>query len=403
VDKNGDLKLTTTVAQAVGTAVVFESAATIYCTVVYDASSQKIVIAYTDQGNSDYGTAIVGTVSGTSISFGSPVVFASASTEYISGVYDENAQKVVLAYRDGGNSDYGTAIVGTVSGTSISFGSETVFVSGQSSPWGNGAVYDANAQKVVITYQPTSDNTGYAIVGTVSGTSISFGTASQFESGATYAVSTAYDSDNQKVVIAFKDSGDSNYGKALVATVSGTSISFGSAVTFESANTSDTSAVYDPDSQKIVIAFKDGGSTNDGTAIVGTVSGTSISFGSPVVFETGRADESIALYDTNAQKVVIVYQDSDNSDHGTFVVGTVSGTSISFDSPVVFESAETGHHHAAYDANAQKIVTAFRDAGNSNYGTATVIETGSDTSGSLSTDAVPAGTALSATKLLVKG
>ena len=121
-------------------------------------------------------------------------------------------------------------------------------------------------------------------------------------------------------MIAFKDSGDSNHGKALVATVSGTSISFGSAVTFESANTSDTSAVYDPDSQKIVIAYKDGGSTNDGTAIVGTVSGTSISFGSPVVFETGRADESIALYDTNAQKVVIVYQDSDNSDYGTFVV-----------------------------------------------------------------------------------
>ena len=36
----------------------------------------KVVIAYDDYGNNGgYGTAIVGTVSGTSISFGSPAVF----------------------------------------------------------------------------------------------------------------------------------------------------------------------------------------------------------------------------------------------------------------------------------------------------------------------------------------
>jgi hypothetical protein len=37
--------------------------------------SNKVVIAYKNQGNSSYGTAIVGTVSGTSISFGTEVVF----------------------------------------------------------------------------------------------------------------------------------------------------------------------------------------------------------------------------------------------------------------------------------------------------------------------------------------
>ena len=38
-------------------------------------------------------------------------------------------QKVVIAYSDGGNSSYGTAVVGTCSGTTISFGSEVVFES----------------------------------------------------------------------------------------------------------------------------------------------------------------------------------------------------------------------------------------------------------------------------------
>jgi hypothetical protein len=52
-------------------------------------------------------------------------------SSYTSIAYDANAQKVVIAYRDGGNSNYGTAIVGTVSGTSISFGTPVVFESAQ--------------------------------------------------------------------------------------------------------------------------------------------------------------------------------------------------------------------------------------------------------------------------------
>ena len=46
--------------------------------------NEKVVIAYADNGNSvDYGTVIKGTVSGTSISFGSPIVFNSANTAFI--------------------------------------------------------------------------------------------------------------------------------------------------------------------------------------------------------------------------------------------------------------------------------------------------------------------------------
>ena len=57
--------------------------------------------------NSDYGTAVVGTVSGTSISFGTPVVFESADISGISATFDSSNGKVVIAYMDSGNSDYG--------------------------------------------------------------------------------------------------------------------------------------------------------------------------------------------------------------------------------------------------------------------------------------------------------
>ena len=89
---------------------------------VYDSYAGKVIIAYRDEGNSSYGTVIAGTVSGTSISFGSAVVYESASTFENSASYDYWNQKVVIGYRDGGNSNYATAIVTTASSTTLSTG-----------------------------------------------------------------------------------------------------------------------------------------------------------------------------------------------------------------------------------------------------------------------------------------
>ena len=252
-----------------GTPAVFESAGTTHIAAAYDSTNQKVVIAYRDDGNNEYGTAVVGTVSGTSISFGTAVVFNSSVTIYISATYDSTNQKVVISYTDGGNSSYGTAIVGTVSGTSISFGSEVVFESAETNY--TSATYDSTNGKVVIVYEDEGNNEyGTAIVGTVSGTSISFGTAVVFESSATSYTSATYDSNSGRVVIAYRDQGNSNYGTAIVGTVSGTSISFGSEVVFESADTTYISPTYDSTNQKVVIAYTDGGNSNYGTSVVFT-------------------------------------------------------------------------------------------------------------------------------------
>ena len=353
--------------------VVFESAAVNYVSGAYDSTNNKVIIAYMDDANSDYGTAIVGTVSGTSISFGSPVVFESATVNATSVAYDSSNEKVVIAYKDNGNSQYGTAIVGTVSGTSISFGSAVVFESAEVLYLS--AVYDSTNQKVVIAYKDYGNSQyGTAIVGTVSGTSISFGSAVVFESAATNHISTTFDSTNGKVVIAYADAANSSYGTAIVGTVSGTSISFGTAVVFESASTTHCSAVYDTSNEKVVIAYADGGNSQYGTAIVGTVSGTSISFGSAVVYESGSTAYNSAVYDSASGKVVIAYQDVSNSFYGTTIIGTVSGNSISFGSAVVFESAESNYVFTILYSNQEKIVVAYKDNGNSNYGTAVVID-----------------------------
>ena len=368
-----------------GSSVVFESATTgTSGGAAYDSANQKVVIVYRDSGNSSQGTAVVGTVSGNSISFGTPVVFETGTTTESRVVYDSTNEKVVIAFMD----DYGKAVVGTVSGTSISFGSITTFESATLSNLE--MAYDSSNQRVVIIWRKNDgvDFYGWSIVGTVSGTSISFGTKVVFYNGGTiYDYKIAYDSSNQKVVIAYKAGGNSDYGTAIVGTVSGTSISYGTSVVYESAASSYNAIVYDSSNQKVVIAYRDGGNSSYGTAVVGTVSGTSISFGSATVFESANSSDFAATFDSTNNKVVVAYADGGNSSYGTAVVGTVSGTDISFGTPVVFESASISHTTATFDSVNGKVVIAYQDQGNSNYGTV-IVGTVSGTSISFGTAVV---------------
>ena len=145
--------------------------------------------------------------------------------------------------------------------------------------------FNANEGKCVISYKNASTSKGLAIVGTVSGTSVSFGTAAIFNNADTeYTV--AYDAASQNVVIAYKDQDNSSYGTAVVGVISGTSISFGSEVVFQSTNSQPRSIVYDSGSSKIIIGYRKYDSWMRGFGVVGTVSGNSISFGTPVRFDT---------------------------------------------------------------------------------------------------------------------
>ena len=359
-----------------GSGVVFESASTNWMAATFDSSANKVVVAYADVGNSSYGTAVVGTVSGTSISFGSAVVFNSGDTEWIASTYDVSSGKIVVAYRDAGNNYYGTAIVGTVSGTSISFGSEVVFYS---TYFENISIsYDSTASKVVIFGTDGNNNYGYGIVGTVSGTSISFGSAANFVAGSgSSQVASSYDAQSNKTVVIYDDLSSSQYPTVKIGTVSGTSISFGTAVVVNSAGATNYASVYDTENEKTVVFYRDSGNSNYGTANVGTVSGTSISFGTAVVFEAADSYRMTATYDSNNTKIVLAYSDFGNARYGTAVVGTVSGTSISFSTPVPYVNNRADSMSVTFDSTANKAVIAFQDASNSNHGTSVVFTVGS--------------------------
>ena len=362
-----------------GSEVVAASSEAQYCRVAYDPiNANKFVMAYQDEGNSTYGTAVVGTVSGSSISFGTPVVFNSDGTTYVDIAFDQvTANKIVCIYRDGGSTsptEAGTAIVGTISGTSLSFGTEVMYDSACGNTKAMKVKFDPNnANKCVIVYRPALCAKGTAIVGTVSGTGISFGTPVDFWSTSSSDNDVSFDPNTaNKFVVTYKDSGNSSYGTGIVGTLSGTSISFGTGVVFESAGIGDVNVVSDlNNANKYGISYMDFGNSEYGTAIVATVSGTSISFGTPVVFESAAMGNIGMSWDENLEKCIIVYEDKGNSDYGTVVIGTISGTSISFASAIVIVSSDTNYITCSFDPNTSgKFVCGYEDVDNSGYPTA---------------------------------
>ena len=261
---------------------------------------------------------------------------------YLTGL--PGVSKFVGFARDQNNSYYGAAVVGVVSGSSISYGSVS------STSYGNYENFDVlglTSTTFVLVYKDGGDsNKGKAVLGTVdaSDNSITYGSVAEFEAGQTSMndFNNAARLTDTTFVIAFEDASDSSKAKAIVGTVSGTSLSFGSPATFATANSSKYASIGALSSTKIVIAYSDTPSSppEDGEVIVGTVSGTSISFGSATQYDADRVirHSLAALSDT---KFVIAYNDDrTGNNYATAIVGTVSGTNITLGSPVVFRASD---------------------------------------------------------------
>lgn len=337
-----------------------------YNTSTFDSNSNKVVIAYEDLNNSQYATAVVGNVSGTSITFGTPVVIESVNSQYHSAAFDSSSNKVMVAYGDAtggvGPTSYGRACVGIVSGTSISFGTPETF----------NAYYvayvsidfDTNGGRFLITYRD-SGNSSYGTARSaniLSGTNINFGSSSYvFLSGTIASNSTTYDSNADKYVISYEDqSNPTIQGASIVVTMNVGTPSFGTPIVFNTGTMDFIASTFDSNSNKVVITFCDQANSDNGAAIVGTVSGTSISFGEKVIFDNeGDIEHTAITFDSNVNRVVITYEDNRDGDMGKFVVGEVRGSSLTFTKPKIFAPSDTVFHTVTFDSNSNKVVASY--------------------------------------------
>ncbi|RLF31589.1 MAG: hypothetical protein DRM98_05350, partial [Thermoplasmata archaeon] len=321
---------------------------------VSDADGDSIDVYWYENST---GSWILRQTNSTPYSYGSEYVFNPASTDDIS-VSHLNGSQLVVAYKD--NEDYRIySATGNVSDGEITFGSEyrcSDFVGYSPS------ISPLNSSCFIIAYGMA--NKGCVKIGTVSGNSISYSSRYVFTTNQTFEISVSC-LDSSHFVVAYRDDGNSNYGTAVVGTVSGSSISFGDEYVFNSARTEEV-FISALDSTHFVVAYKDYGNSQYGTARIGTVSGSSISFGDEYVFNSAGIHH-ISVSALDSSHFVVSYQDYGNSFYGTARIGTVSGSSISFGDEYVFNSAGT-YYTSVSALDSSHFVVTYKDVGNSDYG-----------------------------------
>jgi len=329
-------------------------------------SSTKCLVAYSDVGNSDYGTSIILNISTDTITSGTAYVFESAGTTFVSAVM-LTSTKCLVAYKDNGNSSYGTSIILNISTDTITAGTAFVFQSTES-------VYAStvmlSSTKVLVAYREMGTFHSTSIILNVDGSdNITAGTAYVFDSGDTTSISAVALS-STKVLVAYRDVGNSNYGTAIILNVSTNTITSGTAFVFES-NATTYISVAGLSSTKCLVAYK---STihNYGTAIILNVSTDTITSGTAYVFESAVTNY-ISAAKLSSTKVLVAYDDNGNSDYGTSIILNVDGSdAITAGTAYVFESASTTFISAVM-LSSTKCLVAYRDVGNGNYGTSIIL------------------------------
>jgi len=347
-----------------GTASEFEDGdimsgyATTSCCAIDD---NKFVVAYMDDADGDAGKARVGTVSGTTITWGDISEFCSdIGIGKTASVCKLDTDKFVVAYADDSQSDDGYARVGTVSTRTISWGTAKEFWTGDTEA---AKCCPLDTDKFAIVF---NDETGgdylKVMACTVSGTTITTGDAVSLGGGSYSGVrEDSCQLDTDKLVVVFRDYDATNVGKAVACTISGTTITVGDAITFE-AGVASFLSVCALDTSKFVVTWSDYYSYDNHQRIKAcTVSGTTITQGDEYDLNGGGVTSYPSLATVDSTHCVCVYRDTDNSNKGTSVYITVTGTDVSLGDEEIFNDADTTDTSACVLADPAVVVCAYCD------------------------------------------
>ena len=194
---------------------IFNTASTTHISVA-TLDTTHFVVVYQDSGGSGYGIARVGlTDGGTTISsYGAENVFNTITTRFCS-VAALDSTHFVVGYDYQLGDKYGGARIGIVSGTTISsYGDENIFNAGTTI---FAAVSALDSTHFVVSYRDDSNNNyGTARIGTVSGTTIiSYTDESVFNAASIDSLSIAT-LDSTYFVVTYEDYGGDNYGIARI-------------------------------------------------------------------------------------------------------------------------------------------------------------------------------------------
>ena len=247
-------------------------------------TSSTFALLYTNDGNisggsvTDNGTIKIGTVSGSGVSatitYGSGQEFETADASNLWGSA-LSEDKIVISYsEDGAVADEGTVIVGTVSGNTVTFGTPVLFNTGGTATSHTAVQAISDSQFVVAYTDDDASDYAYAKVGTVSGTSITLSSSAYtLENGQDVRDITIDNLADDDFVVGF-NGGSGDNSKVRLGKITGTgtsaSIAFNTADNILTSLEADDSYVTKLDANSFVVAYIDDQSADEGESLVGT-------------------------------------------------------------------------------------------------------------------------------------
>ena len=293
---------------------------------VCEIDTDKFIVVYSDDDSGDDGYAVAVTVSGTTIgTWGTAVELETGDAEQQTCA-QLDTDKFASCYNDESNSDTATCVAATVSGTTITGGTPTTHLSGSTDYNSRyvSAMGQLGTDKFVYCFPAADDsNDGQCVVATVSGTTITTGAVAEFNTADTRSVGLAV-VDTDKFVVGWAENSPTD-GWGIAGTVSGTTISYGTKARFETDYAANT-RVSEIDATHVIVVNSDGTSA-PGDSRYTTVdwADSSLSYGSEINFETGNTggldDAGLDIATISNGKIVICFQDDSDSDKGKCIIG----------------------------------------------------------------------------------
>ena len=266
-----------------------------------------------------------------------------------------STNKVFIAYRC--SSTLACAAIVTINNLKVSLGTVYTITSTQNIAITRSVLIDTN--KVLMVTQNNTAKYGEAIVATISGDTISFSQSAQYHSSTVGEIDACYVSANKAVI--FYES--SNIGYDLIANVSGTSITFGTKYQFMSASIDEVSSGLSA-SNKVLLCYTRYTETQTAHLKTVNISGNAISHGSEYKATSTKSSTcNVAIVDTN--KGILQWEDG-GADNFTYSVRaksvTVNGNSITFGTELNFHTGRTDYT-ACIPLDTNKAICAYSSAG----------------------------------------
>ena len=340
-----------------------------------DPVNDKFVIFYRDNSDGNKGKAVVGTRSGTTVTYGTPVTFYSSAlytsgNNPLSSTYDASNGQVVIAYTDNA-SNYGRIRAGTVSGTSITFHTELALTE---YAFENGICYDPSVDKLIHNYR-TLSNQGKAAVITNSGTALTVTTVAAYGSSLDGYTADAVHMEDYPTAgcnaLCFNTSGSARIKMAVVNPTT-FALTFGSAFTVQDHNGysgyawGSQTIAWSKEYQRLLALFENGPSGSyflncslysaSGTNFT-RVGGAQVDNSS---YSAPYEDFPSVSISPDGLQAAIVYPDNGSSDAGFVrIATTLSASTISLGANRQFDSTNVDFTSLAYNSTGSNFVIAY--------------------------------------------